>query len=48
MGTVLYALACVLVPAAWGVAMYHAFGWWERRRGRRADADAGQPVDYSI
>jgi len=53
--TILYAIACVIVPALWGVAMYHAFGWWEARRARRggsparaADDDRRPPINYSI
>jgi uncharacterized SAM-binding protein YcdF (DUF218 family) len=47
MGTVLYAIACVAIPALWGVVMYYAFGYWERRR-RKARAPELPPVDYSI
>lgn len=43
-----YALACVAVPAVWGVVMYYAFGWWDARRRRRAQRDAPPPIDYSI
>jgi hypothetical protein len=45
----LYALLCVLAPAAWGVFMYFAFGWLERRR-RRADLrePGPPPIDYTI
>ncbi len=46
----LYALACVLVPALWGVAMYYAFGFVDRRRAARAKQAAPEmpPADYSI
>lgn len=44
----LYAAACVVLPAAWGVAMYFAFGALERRRKRAATRDAEPPIDYSI
>jgi hypothetical protein len=43
-----YVAASVVVPAAWGVAMYWVFGWLERRRRRSAGRDAPPPVDYSI
>ena len=44
----LYTLAAVIVPALWGIAMYHAFGIWDRRRQRAIQRDAPPPVDYSI
>lgn len=44
----LYVLACVIVPAVWGVAMYHAFEIWERRRRRAIQRDVPPPIDYSI
>jgi hypothetical protein len=43
----LYVAACVVVPGAWGIAMYHAFGVIERRRKRNVK-NATPPVDYSI
>jgi hypothetical protein len=50
MGTVLYALACVVVPAVWGVAMFYAFGFVDRRRRLRAKPAEQDlpPIDYSI
>ncbi|MCA9596889.1 MAG: hypothetical protein KC776_26420 [Myxococcales bacterium] len=42
-----YALACVVVPAVWGVLMYFVFGYWDARR-RRAPKDGPPPIDYSI
>jgi len=43
----LYALACALLPAAWGVLMYVAFGALDRRRKMPHD-DSEPPIDYSI
>lgn len=43
----LYVLACVTVPALWGIVMYHLFGWWDRRRKRRASEELPH-VDYTI
>jgi hypothetical protein len=43
----LYVAACVVVPGVWGVAMYHVFGFIERRRKRSVKSDT-PPVDYSI
>lgn len=40
----LYALACMVVPAVWGVVVAMVFTRWERRNGRRD----GRPVDYAI
>lgn len=40
----LYALACVVVPAVWGVVVAAAFSRFDRRSGRRG----GRPVDYAI
>jgi hypothetical protein len=53
MGTVLYALACVLAPAAWGLAMFYVFGFVDRRRAERAEKPDHReeelpPIDYSI
>jgi hypothetical protein len=50
---VLYAILCVLVPAAWGLVMYHAFGFVDRRRrvreGARPAAEPEYPpIDYYI
>ena len=44
---VVYALACVLAPAAWGGFMYLVFGFW-RRRARPTDARTDPPRDYTI
>ena len=46
----LYAIACVLIPAAWGVVMYRLFGYFERRRLRNVDEPRRElpPSDYSI
>jgi hypothetical protein len=46
MGSVAYAVACVVLPAAWGVAMYYVFGFLRRRRERQPGEPP--PVDYSI
>jgi hypothetical protein len=43
----LYAIVCVLVPAAWGLVMYHAFSFMDRRR-MEAKPDDPPPIDYSI
>ena len=43
----LYALVCVLAPAAWGALMYVVFGWW-RRRGRPDEMRRDPPRDYTI
>lgn len=48
LGLVLYAIACVVAPALWGVAMYYAFGWLRRRMERGGGKDDVPPVDYSI
>jgi hypothetical protein len=32
MGTVLYAAACVVVPAVWALVAVAIFRWWERRK----------------
>ncbi len=45
-GPVAYAAACVLLPAAWGVLMYYAFGFLQRRRERRSGEPP--PIDYLI
>jgi hypothetical protein len=44
----LYVIACVTIPALWGVAMYYAFGLWDRHRQKSIQKDAPPPVDYSI
>ncbi len=46
----LHALACVVVPALWGVAMFYAFGAFDHRRERDSKSDAARlpPADYSI
>lgn len=44
----LYVAACVVIPGAWGVLAYFAFGAFERRRKHAARRDARPPVDYSI
>jgi len=48
--TLAYAIACVVLPALWGVLMYYAFGFVQRRRERRSTRRAGDPppADYSI
>jgi hypothetical protein len=50
-----YVALCLVVPAAWGVAMYKAFDWLSMRRAakdRRAPSSAEPedqpPIDYSI
>jgi hypothetical protein len=43
-----YAIACVVVPAAWGVLMYFVFGWWDARRRRSLPKNGPPPIDYSI
>ncbi|MEW5854130.1 MAG: hypothetical protein AB2A00_35470 [Myxococcota bacterium] len=47
METVLYALACVAIPAVWGVVMVYVFGRWAERR-RQDSARDIPPIDYSI
>ena len=44
----LYLAACLLAPPAWGVVMYFAFGFVDRRRRRAAARQALPPVDYAI
>jgi hypothetical protein len=44
----LYAIACVVVPAAWGVAMFAVFNVFDRRRAAPRDRQSRPPVDYSI
>ena len=48
MPTWLFAVACVVLPGAWGVLMYFAFGALERRRKKSVAKDAPPPIDYSI
>jgi hypothetical protein len=50
MTSLAYAVACIVLPALWGVLMYHVFGLVQRRRGRRAMHEASHPppIDYSI
>ncbi len=43
-----YVILCVVVPFGWGVSMYFAFGWWQKRLGRRARKGGPPPIDYSI
>lgn len=50
-----YVALCLVVPAAWGVAMYRVFDWLARRRAERVDPDEPTPeleehppIDYSI
>jgi hypothetical protein len=44
-----YAVACVVLPSVWAIAVYLALSWIERRRGpsERAD-DELPPADYMI
>jgi hypothetical protein len=44
----LYALLCVVGPAAWGLLMYRAFGWVQARRSRGQGLQDIPPADYSI
>jgi len=51
----LHAALCVVVPALWGVVMYHLFNAVAKRRAQRAGeepgahpADLPPPIDYSI
>ena len=46
----LYAAACVVIPAAWGLAMAWLFGAVERRRKAAVERRDGDPppIDYSI
>ena len=54
MRTLLYAVACVAIPSVWGVGMYYAFGWWQKRRtlsrvdGRQIDEREVPSIDYYI
>ncbi len=50
-----YAAACVILPSLWAVAIFHLFGWLDRRRVLRLDArrpprddDELPPPDYMI
>jgi len=45
-----YAFACVALPAVWGVLMYYVFGLIQRRRERIVGRTTGDPppIDYSI
>ncbi|MGD0675074.1 MAG: hypothetical protein ABSC94_06615 [Polyangiaceae bacterium] len=49
MSSIGYAIACVVLPAAWGIAVSRVFGFVHRRRSRheRVRGDP-PPVDYSI
>jgi hypothetical protein len=47
MQTWTYVVACLLGPAAWGVAMYFVFDAVDRRRTKSVRAPR-PPVDYSI
>lgn len=44
----LYVAACLLGPPLWGVLMYFAFGFVDRRRRRVAAAQDPPPIDYAI
>jgi hypothetical protein len=44
----IHAAACVVVPAAWGIAMFYVFEAIDRRRLKRAQREAPPPIDYSI
>jgi hypothetical protein len=46
----LYSVACVVVPAGWGVLMYFVFNALSRRNGNHGhdDSDRPPPIDYSI
>ncbi len=44
----LYIVACVLVPACWGLLMYVGFNVLDRKRMAQRQADAPPPIDYSI
>jgi hypothetical protein len=57
--TVLYAVACLMLPSLWALAMFYAFEHWERRRrparSRAPGASASPrddqdlpPIDYMI
>jgi len=48
--TLLYAFACLVLPALWGLVMVRVFGYWERRRlpARTRDDPDLPPIDYSI
>lgn len=43
----LHVIACVVVPAGWGVLMYFAFNVLDRRRAEPRPEDP-PPIDYSI
>jgi hypothetical protein len=44
-----YAAACVVLPAVWGVAMHYVFGFVLRRSGARAaPPERPPPIDYEI
>jgi len=44
----MYAASCVVVPAAWGVAMYFAFDFIGKRRDVQRKKSDPPPIDYSI
>jgi hypothetical protein len=44
----IHVAACVVVPAAWGIAMFYVFEAIDRRRQKRARREAPPPIDYSI
>ena len=50
MADVLYSIACIMVPALWGFAMFHAFGFVDRRRRAASKPTEREipPIDYSI
>ena len=48
LSVLLYALACVAVPALWGLLMYRVFGWLRNRTKKGGGKDEPPPVDYSI
>jgi hypothetical protein len=44
----LFAAACVVLPGAWGIAMYLVFRAYDKRRRKSAGHSEPPPVDYSI
>ncbi len=44
----LHVLACVVVPAGWGVVMYFVFSFVDARRVGRRQQDEPPPIDYTI
>jgi hypothetical protein len=44
----LHVIACVALPAVWGVAMYYVFSAANRRLSAPESSSGPPPIDYSI